>query len=161
MAIWQVPIEFIPSRWAEENNFNAELLYDEDGYDCTPAWENCQPSKEYKRIFSSILPEADSWDEELELWGESPVHDISVWRENDIIEGMGFRLDLREDIRGLITQFIAAANELNCYLFTPGLKVICKPDFVALFQYIRQSNAAKFVSDPHGYLSEINKKHNK
>lgn len=161
MAIWQVPIEFVPAQWVEENNYNIDLLYGEEGFDTSLAWLKFQPTEDYANLFSSILPKAESWSEDLELWGESPVHDISVWHEEGVIEGVGFRLDLREDFRELAKQLLAAAETLDCYLFVPGQKVVFKPDMVALIQYIRQSNAAKFVMDPHDYLDEVSKKHNK
>jgi len=146
VAVWQVVFEFVPSQWAEENNFDVDLLYDEDGYDTSTAWVNFQPLSEYKAIFSSILKKAESWSEDLELWGESPIHDISVWHEEGIIESMGFRLDLREDIKDITNSLIAAAEKLNCYLFLPEQRVIFKPNMFAFIQYVRQSGAAKFVT---------------
>jgi len=157
VAIWQVLIEFVPAQWVEENNYEVGLLYGEEGYDTSPAWLEFQPSRDYVNLFDSILPKAESWSEDLELWGESPVHDISVWNEEDVIESIGFRLDLRKDFRDIAKQLMTAAEALGCYFFIPGQKVIFKPDMVALIQYIRQSNAAKFVTDPHGYLDEVSK----
>ncbi|WP_299775891.1 hypothetical protein [uncultured Pseudoteredinibacter sp.] len=161
MAIWQFPIELVPSQWVETNDFNIELLYGEEGYDTTLAWENYQPNNNYKQIFTDILPVTDSWDKELELWGDTKVHDISVWFDEGKIFSIGFRLDLREQIRELVNKIISAAEKLDCYFFVPGQKIIFKPDFISFIQYARQSNAAKFVNDPMKCLDEVAEKHNK
>lgn len=153
MAVWQIPIEFVPAKWAEENNFEVESLYGEDGFDTSCAWIENQPAQDLDAIFSPILPKVDSWDEDLSLWGNVKVHDISVWYEEGKILSIGFRLDLRENIAGIISLLCEAASALNCVLFVPGQKIMLAPNIFELKQYIVKSNAAKFVRNPKGFLS--------
>jgi len=40
-------------------------------------------------------------------------------------------------------------------LFVPGQKVMLNPNVFELKQYILKSNAAKFVSDPEGFLNGL------
>ncbi|MDD8058552.1 hypothetical protein [Shewanella metallivivens] len=155
MAVWQVPIEFVPAKWAEENNFEVESLYGEDGFDTTCAWIENQPTKDLDTIFSPILPKVDSKDEDLSLWGNDKVHDISVWHEEGEILSIGFRLDLRENIISIMSALCEAATSLNCVLFVPGQKVILNPNVFELKQYILKSNAAKYVNDPEGFLNGL------
>ena len=155
MAFWQVPIEFVPAKWAEENNFDVESLYGEDGFDTTCAWIENQPTKDLDAIFSPIFPKAESWDEDLSLWGNDKVHDISVCFEEGEIFSIGFRLDLRENIISIMSALCEAATALNCVLFVPGQKVMLNPNVFELKQYILKSNTAKFVSDPEGFLNGL------
>ncbi|MFN3769324.1 MAG: hypothetical protein ACK4TD_13210 [Ectopseudomonas guguanensis] len=155
MAAWQIPIEFVPAKWAEENNFEVEPLYGEDGFDTTCAWVENQPTKDLDAIFSSILPKANSWSENLSLWGNDKVHDISVWHEEGKIFSIGFRIDLRENITSVTSALCKAATTLNCVLFIPGQKAILNPNIFELKQHILKSNAAKFVSDPEVFLNEL------
>ncbi len=155
MAVWQVPIELVPAKWAEDHDFQTDRLYGEDGFDTTCAWIENQPVENLDEIFSSILPKADSWSEDLTMWGDDKVHDISVWHEEGQIFSIGFRLDLRENISNLMSALCNAATILNCVLFVPGQKVMFKPNVFELKQYILKSNAAKFVSDPEGFLNGL------
>ena len=155
MAAWQIPIEFVPAKWAEEHNFEVELLYGEDGFDTTCAWVDNQPTKDLDAILSSILPKADSWSEKLSLWGNEKTHDISVWHEDGDILSIGFRIDLRENITNIMSTLCKAAITLNCVLFIPGQKAMLNPNVFELKQYILKSNAAKFVKDPESFLKEF------
>jgi hypothetical protein len=161
VAIWQVPIEFVPTLWAEENDFKVAQLYDEDGFDTSCAWEKHQPTKDLERLFGHILPAAKSWDEDLLLWGNDKTHDIHVWREEGLIFSIGFRLDLREKITSIASSLIEVANELDCVFFVPDQEKLFEPNMFAFIQYVRNSNAAKFVKDPAGYLDEVSSEINK
>ena len=102
------------------------------------------------------MPKADSWSDDLSLWGNDNVHDISVWHGEGKIFSIGFRLDLRENITSILSALCEAASALNCMLFVPGQKVILNPNVFELKRYILKSNAAKFVSDPEGFLNGLN-----
>jgi len=155
VAVWQVPIEFVPAKWAKENDFEVERLYGEEGFDTTSAWLENQPTEDLESLFTSILPKANSWSEDLSLWGHTEVHDISVWYEEGKIFSIGFRLDLRENVSSIILKLCGAAKVLDCVLFVPGQKVMIEPNSFVLQQYILKSNAAKFVSDPEGFLRSL------
>lgn len=153
MAVWQVSFEFVPVKWAEENNFKVESLYGDSGFDTACAWIENQPAKDLDAIFSSILPKAVSWSEDLALWGDDKVHDINVWCEKGEILSIGFRLDLRENIKSIMPALCAVAASLNCVLFVPGQKIIINPNVFELKRCILKSDAAKFARDPEGSLS--------
>jgi hypothetical protein len=155
MAIWQVPIELVPVNWAEANNYSSELLYDEDGFDTTCAWRGNQPSQDLDLVFSRVLPKAESWSEDLTIYGCDKKHDINIWHEEGLIFSIGFRLDLRENVAGLMNSLVNSAIELNCVIFIPGQHVLFKPNVFELKQYVLKSNAARFVKDPEAFLNEI------
>lgn len=157
MAIWQVKIELVPLDWAEKNIFDAESLYDSEGmYDTSYAWKNNQPHIDFERMIRTILPAKESWNEELNIWGKSKNDDIQVWREQGLVESIGFRIDLRKDPTKITKELLSFANEIKCTLFFPEQKIIVKPEASITIQIIRNSGAAKFVSAPHAYLNSIN-----
>lgn len=158
MAVWQIPIEFVPTKWAEENYFEVDSLYDEDGFDTTCAWINNQPTEDLDAIFDRMLPKANSWSADLSIWGNEMVHDIHVWREEDGIFSIGFRIDLRENITSIMLAICEAAVKLNCVLFIPGQKVIFAPNVFELKQYLLESNAAKFIANPDIFLNGLSDK---
>lgn len=155
MAIWQVPIELVPAKWAEEHKFETDLLYGEYGFDTTCAWIENQPTKNLDAVFSLILPKAESWSEDLLVWGSDKQHDISVCHGDGIIFSIGFRLDLRGNVTSLISALCDAAISLSCVLFVPGQKVMFKPNMFELKRYILNSNAARFVQDPERFLNDL------
>ncbi len=155
MAVWQVSIELVPIKWAEVNKYDVGLLYDEDGFDTTCAWLENQPPKDLDFIFGKILPKAESWSDDLIVWGSEKKHDISIWHEEDIVFSIGYRLDLRENIVSLMNSLVNSAIELNCVIFVPGQHALFKPNVFELKQYILKSNAARFVKDPKAFLNEI------
>ncbi len=156
MAVWQIPIELIPLKWAEENNYNSNSLYDEEGFDTTSAWKSHQPEKDLDEIFTQILPKGESWSEDLTVWGNEESHDIHVWQEDDEIFSIGFRLDLSVKINELMLTLVSVAIKLNCVFFIPGQYIIFQPNVFQLKKYILNSNAAKFIKDPEAFLSGHN-----
>lgn len=83
MAVWQFKIELIPREWAIKAGNGVDLLYTEDGYyDVDRAWIDFQPSKDLRGIFQKILPPGESWTDDMELWGNTETHDISLWTED-------------------------------------------------------------------------------
>ena len=157
MAIWQFNIEFIPRKWAEENNYNASLLYSEEGYDTEIAWLNNQPINDFQSILSNIFPPSKSWHENLLCWGNEKEHDIQVWFENNEIDSFQFRMDLNQKLNSLISKVINTAKELDCVFFYPEHEIITIANEFELKKALNNSGAAKFINDPQGYLSSLPK----
>ena len=157
MAIWQIPIALVPMKWAEENDFATDFLYEEDGFDTTCAWIENQPTKDLEPIFSALLPRAESWAEDLLIWGSDKKHDINVWNEEGVITSIVLRLDLRENITDIMVGFCEASSQLSCALFIPGQHLMFKPNIFQLKQCIVKSNAVKFVKDPQEFLNDLTK----
>ena len=158
MATWQFSVVLIPASWAEENSYSSSALYDDEGYDTECAWKGRQPESGFKAVLGSILPPSKSWHEELLTWGNEKEHDIQVWFENETIDGIHIRLDLNQDLNEIIVKVVKSAKVLNCALFFPVLKLVVEANEFELKSAIKNSNAAKFVRNPHEFLNEISKK---
>ncbi len=155
MAIYQFVIELIPSSWVVNKKHNVEELYDEnDFYDLSITWKHYQLSVELKLLLSEILPQGNSWNKNLQLWGDEEHNDIQVRLRDDTIEAIKIRLDLRNNIENLKAKVVDLAKRLNCQLFFPDERKIVNADIDNLNRAIANSNAAKFVDDPKKILSE-------
>lgn len=158
MATWQFSVVLIPASWAEENSYSSSSLYDEEGYDTECAWKGRQPESEFKAVLGEILPPSKSWHEELLTWGNEKEHDIQVWYENETIDGIHIRLDLNQNLNEIIIKVVKAAHALNCALFFPEFKLVSEANEFEIKNAIKNSNAAKFVSNPQEFLNELSKK---
>ena len=155
MAIWQVSIVFIPAQWADDNQFQTDSLYCDEGFDTTIVWSQNTIKKDFENSFNSILPQAESWDEEIDIWGNTKTNDLKIIREGNKIECVMCRLDLRDNVFGLINSIINSAISLNCVLFIPSQRIIIKPNLFELKKYILQSSAAKYVNNPEASLNSL------
>ena len=157
MATWQFSVELIPATWAEENSYSASAPYDEEGYDTERAWKDRQPDAAFKCVLSEILPPSKSWHEGLLTWGDESEHDIQVWLEDGVIDGIHIRLDRNQQLNEIIIRVVKAAKTLNCALFVPELKSVVEANEFELNNAIKNSNAAKFVRNPQDFLNVISK----
>jgi len=157
MATWQFSVVFIPASWAEENSYRTSLLYDEDGYNTECAWKERQPDSSFRDVLTEILPVSESWHKDLLTWGDTKQHDIQVWYEEKVIDGIHIRIDLNQDLNVIIIKVIKSAKALDCVLFFPEFKEIVEANEFQLKNALRKSNAAKFVSNPKKFLNEISK----
>lgn len=155
MAIFQFTVVLIPSQWACNAENDVESLYCEEGYDVSDAWGQYPPTIEIEPLLSNVLPKGKAWDSEQKVWGNEESSDIQVWYENGKIDSVTVRLDLWEDMSVLLKKVVDLANELNCHLFIPGAKIIIKPNIFELKKASSESNAAKFVKDPEGFLRNV------
>ena len=155
MAIWQVSIVFISAQWAYDNQFQTDSLYCEEGFDTSIVWSKNTNKKDFENSFNSILPQAESWDEEIDIWGNTKTNDLTIIREGNKIECVMCRLDLRDNVFGLINSIINSAISLNCVLFIPSHKGIIKPELFELKKYILQSSAAKYVTNPEASINSL------
>ena len=158
MATWQFSVVLIPASWAEEHSYSSSTLYDDDGYDTECAWEGRQPETGFKELLGEILPPSKSWHADLLAWGNEKEHDIQVWVENEIIDGIHIRLDLNQNLNEIIIKVVNAAKSLNCALFFPEFRSVVQANEFELKNAINKSNAAKFVNNPQEFLNEISKK---
>ncbi|WP_039033180.1 hypothetical protein [Shewanella sp. ECSMB14102] len=158
MATWQFLVVLIPASWAEENSYSSSALYDEEGYDTECAWNGRQPESDFKDTLGEVLPPSKSWHEELLTWGNEKEHDIQVWYENETIDGIHIRLDLNQNLNEIIIKVVKAAHALNCALFFPELKLVAEANVFEMKNAIKNSNAAKFVSNPQEFINELSKK---
>lgn len=155
MAIYQFVIELIPEFWVMINKDSAiNSLFVNNEYDSSITWQERPVKLKFEPLLTSIFPQGKSWDDDLMVWGDDEHSDIQVWLENDNVDSIKIRLDLRDDIEDLKMKIVDLARQLGCYFLFPDLKKIEEPDITALNEAILNSSAKKFVNDPEKFLNE-------
>jgi len=158
MAIYQFNIELIPKKWVHKNpDVDVNKLFDSGIYDTILTWKNYSLLIDLSSEISKILLPSKSWHKDLAVWGDDEYSDIQVWSNNNKIESILIRLDLREDIEFLKRNIIELANVLSCYFFLPAERKIIKPDIEELNQAISHSKAMSFINNPTSFLDKIRK----
>ena len=142
MAIWQFLIELIPRDWAEENAYNAGLLQGDEGYATQIAWERRQPEFDVVPVLSRILPLAESWHKDLICFGDSKSDDVEVWYQDQVIEGISIRIDLKKDVKRTVVKVVGAAKKLGCIFFIPEKGSFVEANEFALIKMVKKSDAA-------------------
>ena len=104
MAIWQFPVYLIPYSWAKKHEFDADCLFDENGFTTESIWDSFQLENDFKDRIERVLPKAKSWSDELLLWGDQDKNDIQIWFNERIYEGVLVRIDLRDHPMFLINK---------------------------------------------------------
>jgi len=155
MATWQFKIELVPRARVGAASNNVHTLYDSEGYDTSVAWEKYSPSIEVEPLMEAIFPKGESWHADLHTWGDEERSDIQIWYKNNRLESIAVRLDLREKYESLLSKVAYLASKLDCVVFIPESKSIIEPNVFALGKAATESNAAKFVKDPEGFLRSI------
>jgi hypothetical protein len=143
MAIWQFLIELIPRDWAEENSYNAGLLQSDEGYATQIAWESRQPEIDVVPVLSRILPLAESWHKDLIFFGDNQSDDIEVWCQDQVIDGISIRIDLKKDVKRTVVKVVRAAKKLGCIFFIPEKESFVEANEFALIKMVKESDAAE------------------
>lgn len=155
MATWQFKIELIPRQWAEGSEGEIEALYDSEGYDSTSTWVQYPPTIDVESLIERIMPKGKSWHSDLHAWGDEERNDIQIWYKGGKLECLVVRLDLRENMDNLLAKIADLAKTLDCLIFVPEFKTIINPTVSELGKAAAQSNAARFVKDPEGFLNKL------
>ena len=155
MATWQFRIELIPRQWAESSEGNVEVLYDSEGYDTSSTWVQYPPSIEVEPLIEGIMPKGKSWHSDLHAWGDEERNDIQIWYKSGKLESFAVRLDLRENMDNMLAKIADLAKALDCLIFVPEFRKTINPIVSELGIAAAQSNAARFVKDPEGFLNNL------
>ena len=155
MAIWQFSVYLIPNSWAEEHEFYSESLFNKDGFSTKSIWDSVQLEDNFQERIERVLPKAESWSDELLLWGDQEKNDIQIWFKERIDEGILVRIDLRKDPMIFIREIVQLAQDLDCAFFFPELRVISDSTETKIVEAIRKSAPFKFVKDPSGFLENL------
>lgn len=153
MAIWQFKIELIPQSWIDSGGV-VEALFSEEGADPSVAWAGYYDSRLEDRL-SSALPNGKSWSSNLTLWGDLEEDDIQLWRDQGKVEFVQVRFDLRNLNLSLFQAIVDIARDLGLAILAPGIKMVVPWDTQELLRVAMESNASRFVDDPHSFLQQV------
>ena len=153
MAVFQFKLQLLPKAWAESNRTRITGYLGEEGWDLSEAWRRHDHVSAVEERIDAVLPRRESYVDDLTIWGHEKHHDIQLYRSEGQIEGLQVRIDLRGRARQMIEATVLLAQDLSCSILVMEEAEVIAPSVEALLQHADCSSAAKFVSDPLGFLS--------
>lgn len=164
MAIWQFHCDLLPSNWVAANRekFAATKSHNEwdqeYGWDLSTAWSGHFIDDNLLKEIDEIMPRSKHWSPESYYW-KSVQHDSDITLSPDgiDIDSLTVRLDLRGDVRELISSISAFAVQRQYDLFAIEVGEFYKADAKSLAQHATQSRAASFAQNPRGFIADLAK----
>lgn len=170
MAVYQYYLEVIPKQGILKKHEIIPLkinVSSETGYfesDSEIYW------KEMKIIPDTIIPKIDSiikranWGNDKTSFNwkhytETLDNDVSIYLDelNLTIKEFSFRADLRQKNYEFLKNMIQLGKE-NAWLFMDRNGLLMNPEFEEIEKSILNSNAYKFLEDPHDFLDNLPEK---
>ncbi|WP_457279039.1 hypothetical protein [Polaromonas sp. P5_D5] len=153
MALWQFKVELIPRQWLDAGG-DVASLFTEEGCDASIAWLGYSDPKLIEHL-GLLLPGSKSWHNECLCWGSDKTEDIQLWREGTAVSSLAVRFDLRAPNDALFVAISQLAQDFELAILVPGIQHVIPCDTESLLAYAKQSEATRFVKDPHAFLSRI------
>lgn len=152
MALWQFALDLIPVSAARVSGVEAIRL--DDGLRDVPllSFSNAQIA-DLTGHLSILLPESQSWNSSLRIWGNEKSDDVQVWFEGSAVEFVQFRLDVSNLSFRFVGGICELARQFGCLLAARDGAII-QPRVEPVVKAVLRSPAMKFVQDPDAYLAE-------
>lgn len=153
MAVWQYDLHLIPRERliAFLQGGNARL--DETTFDSVE-WRG-GVRRDLRRRFTEVFREGPRIEGQLLTWGTDDGNRVDVLLGED---GSARECFVRVDVRQLsatpLWQILELAREWDCLVVTERLDVL-EPAAATVAEDLAQSRAARYVRDPHGYLTQL------
>ena len=154
MAISQFHVACVPTIWINQNDDPVALLIDEEGWDTSVAFSNFDPTLLSFEEISKVLPSTDSWHKDLKLWGDTEATDLQIWYEDGSIQSIDFRIFPSTTCTKVVSGIVDLATSLRCRFLYPEYRQIEEPSISGLEVAIKNSRAARFMTDPIGVIEE-------
>lgn len=154
MATWEYHIYILEKKEFLEvfgNVTRIEDILDDDNY-----WKNGNERyKEFSTYLSSILSKFEFWTDEIGFWGSKEKSKLEVGFNNNDIDGIHLRLDLRDiEFIDFLKNILVFVEKFNLVMF--DLKGdLLNPELRKIFDKIKESNPYKFVTNPHEFLENL------
>jgi hypothetical protein len=152
MALWQFAFDLIPASAARVSDVTAIRLDDSLRDVSLLNFSNAEIADLIAHL-STLLPEAQSWNSSLRIWGNEKSNDIQVWFQNSAVEFVQFRLDASTLSLRLVGGICELARRFGCLLVARDGAII-QPRIEPVVKAVLRSPAMKFVQDPDTYLAE-------
>ena len=157
MAIWQFRLTLVPASEIQCRYANMPNVIPPEDAEDFPWWNKTQPHANFEDQIDKILPEIKSWSFGMRIWGDERSNTATVCYndDNNKIEWIGFRIDIRAISEEYITAICAVAQDLEC-IFITGTYHLLVPKVEAVLDAIGHSTAKKYIEDPVATLRDLN-----
>lgn len=155
MAIWQFRIDLIPISALQAKLGGVPASIPQELAEDFDWWSDTQPPIGFEARLDAILPKANSWSEEVLIWGDERGDTAAVCVDNNRrVEWIGFRIDARGISPGFVRDICKLASELKCVLLSANYRLLA-PDEQVVLDAIGHSTAKKYVDDPVATLRSL------
>lgn len=125
-------------------------------FDETEWWDGVTATHELVEELSSLLPQLPSWQADIISWGEEDGDRIDIVSEQGALKEVFIRFDVRRMSWLFIIEILRIARTRGLGLLTEDGHLL-RPTPVEFSSAVRRSTAARFVSDPEGFLEQLKK----
>jgi hypothetical protein len=116
--------------------------------DDTEWWSQIQPSAGFEAAIDAFLPKAESWSDEMLIWGDERGDTAAVCYDSDRkVEWIGFSIDVRDLSLAFVRRICEFAKDQDCMLLT-GSNQLIAPDDQTVLAAINHSTAQRYLKDP-------------
>lgn len=153
MAIWQFHIQIVSKKEIEVKYQLIPEIIGESDIETLKGWSNKPLLDKAFEILSTFLRPKQSWMDGVKQWGEEDKDCVELFFENDIIDEIIIRIDLRDFKPGLLNLVIDLSNELDGLILIENR--LYRPVLNDLLKEMSKSNASKFLDNPKKYLNDL------
>lgn len=152
MATWQYDLFIIPRKKIEQLGCSGSIS--EELYDQTQWWKDSATPQDVASRIDEVLDKGSSWSNSLLTWGVEDGNRIDLLLEENLVSELQVRLDLRNLSEDFLQQVVDLADSLGG-VFCSDDWTLLQPDIQSLARAMVDSNAARFVADPLGFLENL------
>ncbi len=117
------------------------------------AWQQ-QPSSDVTLIIDTLATRYRSWSNDILMWGSENGNRIHVAYENTRIAEVSCRIAVPKEHEDFANGVIALANRCDWLLVLTN-DALAEPDVDLLLAAVRESNAARFATNPIEFLDGL------
>lgn len=154
MAIWQFRLDLIPTSAIRMKFGTVPVAIPQELAEDFDWWSEAQPPAGFETRLDDILPRANSWSDEMLIWGDERGDTAFVCFDSSRkvrVEWIGFRVDVRRLSPGFVRDICKLANEMGCVLMSARYHLMAA-DEQRVLAAIGRSTARKYLEDPVGTL---------
>ena len=150
MAAWQFKIEIVHNSIVAGREGLSLDEWDEGLW-----WSDIQPNDELITSITSLLPQKESWADELHQWGKQDSDLIEIWYENGKVESISARIDTREPEYEFIKELIRVVADWDCRMIYTRYRNVLPNNYKDFLKVFQDSPNFKVVSNPEEWLPKM------
>jgi hypothetical protein len=151
MAAWQLDLLIIPRKRAESLGFLRQLSSSSNCEEIDWWKGGSLPPGYEERLAGFLLPQTP-WDKHWLIFGDENGTRVDVVHNNERIDEVRARIDVREIDLDLLEKLLAFVAESDC-IFLNSAGAVIEPSIENIIIEIEASSAANFVHDPKRFLA--------
>jgi hypothetical protein len=150
MASWQFDCALVPGPLTELSPEAALDLFREGSREL---WSSDAAAR-FLRLLKSIEEPKSTWAASTSMIGVEDETCLTVALENDVIDEVRLRIDMRHPDSDLLKKIVEIARQCGLVFITENQELV-ESDLAILLRSAARSDAARFVADPERYLETI------